>query len=105
MEPRGLNWVLSKVSNLSVTSGTNNVNATQLLSKLSGKTSFGSTGVAGTPGGDGTDIVVLENFLISDGGGAFLQCLFIYDMNDPRRLPGDGIRFHNGGSFIAAKPL
>jgi hypothetical protein len=105
MESRGLNWVFINVTQQTITFGVTNSNAKRLGDTLSGKTSFGGTGVPNTPGGDGTDILVLENNLISNGAGSYVQAMFIYDMNDPRRLPGDGIRFHNGGSFIAAKPL
>jgi hypothetical protein len=101
MENRGLNWQFIKMDA--------NNNGTNIIIQQ-GKVSTGTNAQAkylGDPLAFGIqpDLIILENYIVSSGNGLFLNAVLVYDTNDPRRLPGDGIRFHNGGSFIAAKPL
>jgi hypothetical protein len=47
------------------------------------------------PVGTGAQIIILENYVIPSGTGSFYNCIFLYNPLDPRRIPGDNIRFHD----------
>jgi len=102
METRGLNWIFSKIDTLSapkagVTSGN--------MSALQGsvKSFFASRAINSEFYSN--QIIILENLLLADGRGGFFNALFVYDPNDPRRLPGDNIRFHDSGQDLPVKRL
>jgi hypothetical protein len=92
MENRGLDWVFIPI----VPQFSQDIKAsrTSLASKNVSNaffTIFGSTSYK---------IVILENYIIPDGQGGFFVCIYFYNQNDSRRLPGDTIRFHDGAQDL-----
>lgn len=101
MENRGLNWIFIRMSpELSPKAGVTSNTMKSLMSALS---SF----YASVPPSNNAaqQIIILENYIVPSGTGAFFNAIFFYDPNDPRRLPGDNIRFHEGAQDLPVKPL
>jgi hypothetical protein len=96
MEDRGLEWLFIKIipqfgTDIKPDRTTDN------SKEVSG--AFQSIFGAGNP----YQVVILENYIISDGRGGFYQCIYFYNQNDSRRLPGDNIRFHDGAQDLPLK--
>ena len=97
MESRGLSWLwINLQPSRTVTSNVPGSNEKAVQDAIS---SYARTD------DNRPDIVILENYIVADGRGGFYCCMLVYDMNCVNRRPGDGIRFHDGGSYLAAKPL
>ena len=101
MENRGLNWVFIRIAaELSPKAGVTSNTMKSIMSALS---SFYASRQPSNAAAE--QIIILENYIVPNGTGAFFLAIFFYDPNDPRRLPGDNIRFHEGAQDLPVKPL
>jgi hypothetical protein len=101
MENRGLNWIFIRINaELTPKAGVTSNAMKAIQTALSSY--YASIPLSNSAA---QQVVILENLMIPNGAGAFFQAIFFYDPNDPRRLPGDNIRFHSGGQDLPVKPL
>jgi hypothetical protein len=95
MEDRGLNWVFIPIvaeAPSTIKAGRTSQNMKNIQNAF--QAMFGSTKY---------DVVILENYVVPDGRGQWLNAILFYDQNDARRLTGDGIRFHDGAQDLPVK--
>lgn len=102
METRGLTWVFIPISSTGGTSKAGQTSAVMNSILSAYKNFFASVPATNN---DALQIIILENLIIQDGRGGFVNAVFFYNPNDPRRLPGDNIRFHDGAQDLPVKPL
>jgi hypothetical protein len=101
MEGRGLNWIFIRI-NAEISPKTGVLSNT--MKAIQGALSAYYASIP--PSNNAAlQIIILENLLIPNGAGAFWNAVYFYDPNDPRRLPGDNIRFHDGAQDLPVKPL
>lgn len=101
MENRGLNWIFIRMSTeFSPKAGVTSNFMKEIQLQLSNF--YAAVPISNAAA---QQIVILENYVVPTGTGAFFNAIFFYNPNDPRRLPGDNIRFHNGGQDLPVKPL
>jgi hypothetical protein len=95
MEDRGLDWLFVKIE-------------PQYGTDIKpGRTTDASKAISGAFaaifGGTNYEVVILENYMIPDGVGGYMACIYFYNENDIRRLPNDNIRFHEGAQDLGNK--
>ena len=92
MEDRGLDWLFIKITpqfGTDIKPGR--------TSQASKEVSSAFQAIFGT---SNYQVVILENYIIANGLGGFYNCIYFYNQNDARRLPGDNIRFHDGAQDL-----
>lgn len=94
MEDRGLDWLFIRI----VPQFSQDLKAGR-TSQASKDISTAFTNIFGT---SGYSVVILENYIIPDGRGGYYNCIYFYNQQDPRRLPTDNIRFHDGAQDLRA---
>jgi hypothetical protein len=99
MEARGLNWIFTPINTAAGTAKAGSASANMLAIQTTYRNFFASVPVKNN---EALQIIILENLIISSGAG-FINAVFFYNPNDPNRLPGDNIRFHDGAQDLGIK--